>query len=158
MASTKAFNSVVQSFISELANLYGDSEPKIITYAESFPIIAESSPDVPLEMFMSNYGPYTDMISSKDETLFDIVPMLFNTINVKTLWLTTTEENKEAIWKYLQTLSLLGTTIRMIPTDMLSTIENVAFDCAKQFESGKIDPSSLMSVVPKLLGSLSTQR
>lgn len=154
MASVTAFNNVLHSFIGELAELYADREPKIVTYAKTFPLLAEATPNLPLEMFMGNYGKFTDRISNKDETLFDDVPMLFNEINVGAMWKTTAPENKDAIWKYLQTLVLLGTTIKMIPSSMLSTIENVAMDCAKHMESGQLDPSALMSAIPKIMGGL----
>jgi hypothetical protein len=35
---------------------------------------------------------------------------------------------------------------------MLPTIENFAMDCAKQIENGQLDPTSLMSALPKMLG------
>jgi hypothetical protein len=154
MASVSAFNNVLHSFISELAELYAAAEPKIATYAQTFPLLADASPGMPLDMFMNSYGKHTEKISNKDETLFVDVPMLFNEVNVGALWGTTAEENKEAIWKYLQTLVLLGTTIRMIPSSMLSTIESVAMDCAKSMESGQMDPAMLMAALPKMLGSL----
>jgi hypothetical protein len=154
MASIGAFNNVLLSFLNELTNLYGESEPRIQTYAKSFPILAEATPSMPLEMFMSNYGKYTEKISAKDETLFEDVPYLFNDINVGELWKNTAEENKEAMWKYLQTLVLLGTTIKAIPSSMLSSIETVAMDCAKHIENGQLDPTSLMSAIPKILGGI----
>lgn len=154
MASVKAFNNVIGSFLGELASLYGDSEPNIRIFADGFPSMAESKPNIALDMFTATYGPHSALINAKDEVLFEIEPMLLGQINVRDLWRTTSPENKEAIWKYLQTLSLLGTTIKMIPQSMLSTIENVAVDCAKQFESGQIDPAALMSAIPKLLGGL----
>lgn len=154
MASVSAFNNVLLSFVTELSNLYSSVDPRIEKMLVSLPLLIEASPNMPLEMFMGNYGNYTDKISNKDETIFEDVPLLFNEIRVKTLWVDTSDENKEAIWKYLQTLVLLGTTIKMIPTSMLSTIENVAMDCAKHIESGQLDPTALMTALPKMLGGL----
>lgn len=154
MTSVKAFNNVVSSFLGELSQLYGDAEPTIRMYADNFSLMTETSPNVALDMFMDMYGPHTSLINSKDENLFHIQPMLFGQIDVRKLWITTDQENKDAIWKYLQTLALLGNTIKMIPQPMLSTIESVAADCAKQFESGSIDTSALMSAIPKLLNGL----
>lgn len=154
MASVSAFNNVLLSFVAELSNLYSSVDPRIEKIATTLPMLVEASPNMPLEMFMSNYGNYTEKVSNKDESIFEDVPLLFNEINVKDLWKDTNEENKEAIWKYMQTLILLGTTIKMIPSSMLSTIENVAMDCAKHIESGQLDPTTLMTALPKMLGGL----
>lgn len=154
MASVSAFNNVLISFVSELSNLFSHEDPRIGTLAKTFPLLVDASPNLPLEMFMSHYSKFTDKISNKDESLFNDVPLLFNEINVGELWTRTSNDNKEAIWKYLQTLVLLGTTIKMIPSNMLSTIETVAMDCAKHIESGQIDPTTLMSALPKVLSGL----
>jgi hypothetical protein len=153
MASMKAFNSVIQSFLTELTELYGKGQPTIGLYSQRFALISEASPSLPLDMFMKSYGAYSNQISNKDESLFNAVPLLFNEIDVSILWKETTEDNKEAIWKYLQTLMLLGTTIRMIPSDMLASIENIASDCASKVESGQMNPASLLSAIPSLLSS-----
>lgn len=65
------------------------------------------------------------------------------------------ETTKEAIWKYLQTLYILATTISVLPADTLSMIENVAEKCAKQMnEEGLSSEEALMKNMSGLMSSL----
>ena len=50
-----------------------------------------------------------------------------DSLNIKKWWNDELSENtKNAIWGYLQTLNILGTTIISIPEDAMKTIESVA--------------------------------
>ena len=63
---------------------------------------------------------------------------------------------KGAIWQYIQTLYMLGTTITSIPAETLTMIENVAKQCADkmQSEGGDIDESQLMKSMQGMLGGM----
>jgi hypothetical protein len=77
-------------------------------------------------------------------------------INIKKHWTADLSENtKDAIWQYLQTLYILGTTITMIPPEALDMIENVATDCATNIQNGgQLDPSALTGLFSSLGGML----
>ena len=66
---------------------------------------------------------------------------------------------KDAIWQYLQTLNVLGMTITSIPAEALSTIENVAAQCAGGMGGegegeGSGSNDQLMNSMTALLGNL----
>ena len=58
-------------------------------------------------------------------------------VNIQSHWDTCSENTKNAIWQYVQTLYMLGTTIKSIPAETLSVIENVAKECADKLGSGE---------------------
>ena len=64
-----------------------------------------------------------------------------------------TDGTKNAVWQYLQTLYMLGTTITSIPQETLSLIESVAKDCADKIQTGdgQIDEKALMSMFSSML-------
>jgi hypothetical protein len=65
------------------------------------------------------------------------------------------QATKDAIWQYLQTLYMLGTTIVSIPSDTLNMIENVAKQCADSMQGGGgLDEKALMSSMSGLFGGL----
>ena len=63
------------------------------------------------------------------------------------------DATKGAVWQYLQTLYMLGTTITAIPQETLSVIESVAKDCADKMQSGdgEIDEKALMSMFSSMM-------
>ena len=70
------------------------------------------------------------------------------------------ETTKGAIWQYLQTLYILGTTISSLPADTLNMIESVAQKCASQLQDtatapdGTIDEEALMNSMNGLMSTL----
>jgi biotin operon repressor len=76
--------------------------------------------------------------------------------NIRAYWGDISENTKGAIWQYIQTLYMLGTTINAIPEDTLSMIETVAKQCADKLENSgeKIDESALMKSMQGMLGGM----
>ena len=77
-------------------------------------------------------------------------------VNLKDHWNSCSENTKNAIWQYVQTLYMLGTTIKSIPEDTLSMIEKVAKQCADQMEEGgnELDEDALMKTMQGMLGGM----
>ena len=101
---------------------------------------------------MSSIKPYTQKISSKDESF-----ILEDSKNIEALagidlanmWSQASDNTKDAIWQYLQTLIFIGTTVKIFPKETMSMIEQVAEKCA-----GQIDPTSIM----ELMNTISRQK
>lgn len=155
MASVNAFNSLMQQFIDELSKVF-PKEKKLQTYAKGFPLVCKTSPKMPMEFFTKTFGKHADLILAKDASIFEIdhCSKLLDAVDVKELWEVANDTTKEAIWKYLQNLNFLATTLGMIPPDMMSMIENVAQSCAEKIETGQIDPSAIMSMLPQMMSAL----
>jgi hypothetical protein len=102
---------------------------------------------------MKSVGPHAAKMMAKDESFFlehakDIE--FLKEINLDKVWTPeTSPQTKAAIWQYMQTLHILGTTLTMFPPETLEAIENAAKKCA---ESGAFDPSAMQGLLSGLMG------
>jgi len=109
---------------------------------------------------MNEVSPLQDKIMAKDESFFldsdSVKSELIRDLNISKYWTSDLSQNtKDAIWQYLQTLYILGTTITMIPQETLNSIETIASDCADKMQSGgQFDPSALTGLFSSLGGML----
>lgn len=119
MTLLSAFNTQVENLITDLGKLY-PNESDIKIFKEKFKLIKFANPRMIIENFIAFVYPYKQFIMNKKEEYFlednnsidrefkenDI--SLTKVINFKNLWLKTSDENKEAIWKYFQVLIILS--------------------------------------------------
>ena len=156
MTSVGAFNDMMEQFLDELVQTFPE-EKAIKKYKASFELVRKANPRKCVESFMATITPFAHKITSKDESILDDEFNLIRDINIKAHWTPELSQNtKDAVWQYLQTLYMLGTTISSIPADTLSMIESVASQCADKIQSGdgQIDEKALMNSVSGLLGNL----
>jgi len=158
MTSVAAFNEMLSQFLVELHKTFPD-ETGIKKMITSFELIKHTSPNLVVDTFMTGVSPYADKISSKDESFLlneiDTIDFLKD-LNIKSYWGRMSDSTKAATWQYLQTLYMLGTTIKSIPSETLSMIETIAKECADKMEKdgGEIDQGALMNMMGSLLGNL----
>ena len=161
MASISAFNDMMGQFLVELHETFPE-EKGVKKFMNAFELLRRSNPRRCVDGFMGGIGPYAEKISSKDESFFleesEHIDFLKD-LNIKKYWNSgdVSQNTKDAIWQYLQTLYMLGTTITSIPADTLSMIETIAKDCADKMTSqndGQIDEKALMGTMNNLLGNL----
>lgn len=162
MATTvSAFNDMMQQFLDELVLTFPE-EKSFVKYQASFGLVRKSRPRAVLEKYMESIGPVATHIMQKDDAFFkehsDSVPLLSD-LNLAKIWTDDlSESTKDAIWKYLQTLYILATTISALPAETLSMIESVAERCAKQMsEEGITSEEALMKNMSGLMSSLMAQ-
>ena len=135
MASYQAFNSMMEEFLNELIETFPEEKALKIEVTK-FQTLRKANSKKVVEGFMHAIGPYQTDISNKNENIMKRTDVDFlNKMNIKKWWTKDLSENtKEAIWSYLNTLIMLGTTITSIPSDMLKTIESVAEQCASSMD------------------------
>jgi hypothetical protein len=156
MASVTAFNDMMGQFLVELHKTFPE-EKGIKKFMTSFDLLKSANPRKCVEAYMSGVSTYAGKISQKDDTFFteDIKNIEFlQDLNIEEYWNEKmSESTKNAVWQYLQTLYMLGTTITAIPQETLSVIESVAKDCADKIQSGdgQIDEKALMSMFASML-------
>jgi hypothetical protein len=146
MANTtiSSFNDLLQQFLDELEVAFPD-DAKIKKYQASFILVRKSSVRKPLTEFMASIGPYASHIMTKNEEFFLTSDSEFvKNLNIPKLWGKASDANKDAIWQYLQTLYIIGTTITSLPPEALSVIESVAKQCAESMQG-----SDLMALLGK---------
>ncbi len=157
MTSVSAWCEMMEQFLAELEKVFPD-EPGIKKYHASYDLVKKANPRKCVEAFMSGASEYSQYIMQKDEAFFmeysDNIEFL-KKMNIKAHWQDPelSEATKGAIWQYLQTLYILGTTITNIPSEALSMIEDVATKCASQLQEGG-DEKALLSGMSGLFSSL----
>lgn len=158
MATTvAAFNEMMEQFLTEL-NLTFPENKAVVKFQSSFEVIKRTHPSHVLDSFMSCVKPYGKKIMAKDETFItvdaDSIEFLQG-IDLKNMWGESSDTTKSAIWQYLQTLLVIGTTIQSLPKDTLTMIEEMAKKCADQMnQSGDGSGLSLMD----LMNTISQQK
>jgi hypothetical protein len=156
MASVSAFNDMMGQFLVELHKTF-PNEKGIKKFMTSFDLLKSTNPRKCVEAYMGGVGAYAQKITQKDETFFteDIKGIEFlQDLNIEEYWKDKmSDATKGAVWQYLQTLYMLGTTITAIPQETLSVIESVAKDCADKMQSGdgEIDEKALMSMFSSMM-------
>ena len=163
MSSVQAFISVLEEFLNELKETFPE-EKKIEVYFNSFKAMKKVNPRAILDGFMAEAAKHSDLITARNESYFlDSDDEFLKEINVKRWWTPDlSPATKDAIWSYLNTLFVLGTTISSIPPNLLTTIEGVAEQCASQMEGadGSMNPDtmgSLLSGMQSMIGNLMSQ-
>lgn len=155
MTTYRAFNNLMQQFLEELGKVF-PADSKLRVYAKQYPILCESNPRKPMEVFSRVYGPYAAKIQTLDETLFDDVPVLLESVDVRALWSKADADTRSAIWKYFQQLNFFATTTSLIPPEMMSVIDSVAQSCAEKMQDGQMNPADLLGMLPNLMQNMSS--
>jgi hypothetical protein len=156
MTSLSAWTEMLDNFLNELIETFPE-ETAMKKYKTSFELLRKTNPRKCIDTFMTSITPFQEHIMNKNEEFFmkDSNDFLKD-LNIKKHWTTELSSNtKDAIWQYLQTLYILGTTITMIPAEALNMIESVATDCAANIQNGgQLDPSALTGLFSSLGGML----
>ena len=165
MASLSAFNDLFGQFITELCKTFPQEKElkKILT---GFEVMRSANPRKVLELFMTSILPVKEKIMARDESFFmsdewkksfksEDVDVVASWIPiVKAHWTSASENTRDAIWQYLNTLIVVGSTIFMIPQETLGAIENIAEKCVNDMQSG--GGSDLMSGLAGLMNAFAS--
>lgn len=158
MSSVNAFNDMMGQFLAELHKTFPE-EKGIKKCMSGFEIMRTSNPRLVVDGFMASVTPFAEQISSKDDAFFlnEAKNLDFlKDVKIEEKWASISNQTKEAVWQYVQTLYMLGTTISSIPADTLSMIEKIAKECADKLEGqdGGIDEAALMKTMQGMLGGI----
>ena len=157
MSSLSTFTNLMEQFLDELNHTFPDNK-KIAVYKSNFELLKASNPRKLLDVFMSEVGPYSNYITSKDESLFDLDIEINKKLGIKQIWTKDLcNATKDAIWAHLNTLFVFGSTISMIPDNMMSSIEALAQQCASSMDTSEQDPAMLMKGMQNMLMNIPKQ-
>jgi hypothetical protein len=149
ITTVNAFNDMMEQFLNEL-NMTFPENKSVIKFQASFELLRNTTPRKILDNFMDAVTPYTKKIMSRDETFITEdaknIPTI-SEIDLGTMWGQASEQTKGAIWQYLHTLIVLGTTIKSFPSDTLTMIEELAQKCASQMEDSPLSLLNLMNTI-----------
>ena len=137
MTTLSSFNDLLQQFLDELEIAFPDNS-RIKKYQASFQLMRKANARKPMSEFMASIGPCASHIMSKNEEFFLTTDGFVQELDIPDLWGKASASTKDAIWQYLQTLYILGTTISSLPEDTLSIIEDVAKKCAENLQGSDL--------------------
>ena len=162
MTSMGAWNDMMGQFLTELVQTFPE-EPAIKKYMTSFELIRKTNPRLAIEGFMKAIKDCQEKIMQKDESFFLSTSNqneFLRELNIAKHWNDSlSAATKDAIWQYLQTLSILGTTLIALPADALSQIESVAESMAKNIQDGDgINEGALTGLFSSLAGMLGGEK
>jgi hypothetical protein len=152
--TTKAFNDMMEQFLTELNLTFPDNKA-VIKFQVSFEVVKAASPGKVLDEFMKAVKPYRNKIMKKEVDFITNdsknIPALSD-IDLAEMWNVSSDNTKDAIWQYLQTLIIFGTTIKTFPPETMTMIESMAAKCAEQMSTDGEDSFSIMDLM-KTLGT-----
>ena len=140
-----SFNSMVLDFLKELAEVFPE-ENILKQCVDNFDSFITDDPNKPLDFMTNVIGENAHLVTAKDDKFFDIVKI--PNIDVKSMWNSNISDNtKNAIWQYISTLMLIGTTMNNTSTEIMSGIEELATEFAHTMQTGEMDIGTMMSEV-----------
>ena len=144
MATLGAFNDMMDQFVNELVQTFPE-EKQFQKYQMALEMLRKTNPRKILESYMDAAQPFSERIMSRDSTVINDVTIA--NLDIAKIWTADLSDGtKNAIWQYLQTLLVLGTTISALPQEALSAIEAVARQCAENMDLSQL--GSIMSALP----------
>lgn len=122
------FNFYLKQCINEIISYFPYTKTKILENYRNLLENKDDKSDMYVKYFMTKVNDHLPMICSKNEQLFENKILYFiEGVNFHEIWHSSdaTDNNKQAIWKFLQLLSLLGSKCLPNKTEILTMLEKV---------------------------------
>jgi hypothetical protein len=133
-----SFNGLLRDFVAEMSQTFPEST-ELSEYATKLETVCVKYPEKPMKSFVKALGPHAEMVTSKNPALFSEGVHILGGFCLDALASEdVSDQTREAVWQYLGTLYLLGSTIASIPPDLMAGIESVAQDLAAKVSSGEV--------------------
>ena len=108
------FNYYLKEFLNELVNNFPQTRENVLANYRNLLEGKDNKNDIYVKYFMTKINNHLISLAKKDDTLFSKENLVFiEGVDFHEVWNTssTNEQNKKAIWKYLQMLMLIGRKI-----------------------------------------------
>ena len=141
----EAFNAYMQQFLEALVVTFPE-EVGLADIMNRFPVMCSMQPKQPHRLFMKQVMPHYDKVVGHDESvILDGSLDVPGILDVKQLWTAqgVTQDIRETMWKYLDTLVMLGASIQSLPPEMMSQIEGIAASIQKDVEASGETPNMM---------------
>lgn len=122
------FNFYLKQFINEIISYFPHTKNQILLNYRNLLEDKDNKNDLYVKYYMTKVNDHLEPISKKNEQLFENQVLYFiEGVNFHELWNSSdaTENNKNAIWKYLQLLTLLGRKCLPNKNDIVRMLEIV---------------------------------
>jgi hypothetical protein len=117
------FNSTLKLFINNIIKIYPEYKETLDEYYGELLELDNCNDDKYVKRFMRKFGDNKELISAKNNDLFNETICFLKNVDFKDIWEneTTDESIKKTIWDYLQTLFVIGDTI-ISDTDRIKSL------------------------------------
>jgi hypothetical protein len=107
------FNDYLKLFVTNIIETFPEYKEVLETYYSELLSNDSCNNDKYVKRFMKKTKDYQSKISSKDESLFDESICILKHVDFKIIWESDelSENNKDKIWEFIQTLYIIGNTI-----------------------------------------------
>lgn len=136
----RSFNSLLAEFIGDLSSTF-DEYPELQKASDTLSALlqVDDKIETPLNTFYEIFGDHSDLIMSKDKSLFEKCKIPFaESFDLKKAYNDSDDDTHEAIWGYLQQLFVSSTTFKTMTPQLLGSIESVAEACMSQIRDGSL--------------------
>ena len=120
------FNYTFKLFIRDIIKIKGDYKETLEEYYKELLEEENCNDDKYIKRFMRKIGEHKKLISEKNDDLFANSILLLKNVDFHELWNSEgmTQEYKDTIWEYVQTLYVLGETIISDSDKIKNLVEN----------------------------------
>ena len=121
------FNSTLKLFVLNVIKIYPEYKDGLTEYYKDLLEKDPNNEDKYVKRFMRKFGEFKPEISKKDDSVFSETICFLKNVDFKDIWENenTTLEIKNTIWKYLQTLLVIGETIISDSDKIKSLVDNL---------------------------------
>ena len=122
------FNFYLKQFINEIISYFPYTKTSILENYRNFLENKDDKSDLYVKYFMTKINEHLSLVCEKNETLFENKILYFiEGVNFNDIWNSAdaTVNNRQAIWKFLQLLSLLGSKCLPNKKEILEMLEKV---------------------------------
>lgn len=152
MNSVGTFIQMFDNFLGELTETFPDNKA-LSSCVKKYDLFKDTNQRKVLDVFVATMHPYHDLIINKNDTLMTMEHAqgsLLKDMDINGVWNSDdcSTATKEAIWAHISSLYMFATTINMIPSNLMSSIEQLA----GQYASGMTE-DSMKDLKPELLMS-----
>lgn len=160
MNSVSTFIQMFENFLGELAETF-PTQKQLRAAINKYDIVKGTNNQKVLDIFVSTMHPFHGFIINKNEELMTMKHEsgVLKDIDINAIWSSDecTPSNKEAIWAHLSSLYMFATTVNMIPTGLMSGIEQLAQQYASSMDENSLknfNPEMLMNNMSTLMKNL----
>ena len=121
------FNSTLKLFINDIIKIYPEYHDSLNEYYKELLEKDSCNDDKYIKRFIRKFSEIKEDIANKNDGLFKESVCLLKNVDFKEIWINTisTQNIKNTIWNYLQTLFVIGETIMSDTNKIKSMVDNL---------------------------------
>lgn len=154
-STSKEFNKLIDEFISKMIVTFPEQK-KLKTYYRAFKISKTYNSKFPVQLFMGGCIQFSEQIKTRDDKFFKkretFLECARNCTGFATdtgivdEWDSLSDNTKNSIWEYIQTLYVMGEMIvekdEKLKSDLTTVYDNISMGELQRFEDNQINELS----------------